>query len=167
MGHWYGLCFTVWYMVESEQATVCLTPYRMSMVLQTHHSLERVPACWFARHFFLFSFFFLFFLCCPIIRANFRGIAHLVLIMASLPPATPKTHSTSVALPPEVHKRCQIITGMWGTLFELKILPRCCRLQNSSTKTKPLHWHGFLYVLLPFTAKLNYFSRKVASFLQH
>ena len=62
MGHWYGLCFTVWYVVESEQATVCLTPYRMSMVLQTHHSLERVPACWFARHFFCFlSFFFFFF----------------------------------------------------------------------------------------------------------
>ena len=179
-------------MVELEQATICLpyslkngaliwamfrclvrggirTGHSLSHSLQDEHGLAnssepREGAILLTCE--AFSFFFLF-LCCPIIHAIFRGIALLVLIMASLPPARPKTHSTLVALPPKVHRRCQIIIGMWGTLFELKILPRCCELQNSSTKTKPLHWHGFFYVLLPFTAKLKYFNCKVASFLQH
>ena len=128
-------------MVESELATVylpyslkngaliwavfhCLvhggirTGHSLSHSLQDEHGLANSSqpregaSLLICEAFFLFSFFFLLFLCCPIIHANFRGIAHLVLIMASLPPATPKTHSTSVALPPEVHKRCQIISGM-------------------------------------------------------
>ena len=60
-------------------------------------------------HVILSIFLFLFF-CCPIICANLRGTALVLLILASLPLVTPKTYSMSQPQP----QRCK-----WGDVKSL------------------------------------------------
>ena len=50
--------------------------------------------------------------CCPIICADLRGTASVLLIPASISTSSHTKTNSIAALPPEVHRRCQIIGGL-------------------------------------------------------